>query len=125
MHPTLSRKHCQARSLKLVAFGRSHPKLFLTLPRIASKTNGPLIPGPASEVPSWTLLTGPGISPGAFDSHVPRSEGVTELDRLQVHHANTASVLLAVKDKYTIPQSPRLSYMTDRRTLDTTSGCIC
>jgi len=22
----------------------------------------PLIPGPASEVPSWTLLTGPGIS---------------------------------------------------------------
>ena len=63
--------------------------------------------------------------PGAFDSYVPRSEGVTELDRLQVHHANTASVLLTVKDKYTIPQSPRLSYMTDRRTLDTTSGCIC
>jgi hypothetical protein len=109
MHPTLSRKHCQARSLKLVAFGRSHPKLFLTLPRIASKTNGPLIPGPASEVPSWTLLTGPGINPGALDSHVPRSEGVTELDRLQVHHANTASVLLAVKDKYTITH-PGLSY---------------
>jgi len=109
MHPTLSGKHCQACSLQLVAFGRSHPKLFLTLPRIASKTNGPLIPGPASEVPSWTLLTGPGISPGAFDSHVPRSEGVTELDRLQVHHANTASVLLAVKDKYTISY-PGLSY---------------
>ena len=27
--------------LKLVAPGRSHPGLFLTLPRIASKTNGP------------------------------------------------------------------------------------
>jgi len=25
-----------------VASGRSHPELFLTLPRIASKTNGPL-----------------------------------------------------------------------------------
>jgi len=24
-----------------VALGRSHPRLFLTLPRIASKTNGP------------------------------------------------------------------------------------
>ena len=29
--------------LKLVAPGRSHPGLFLTLPRIASKTNGPQI----------------------------------------------------------------------------------
>ena len=63
MHPTLSRKHCQARSLKLAAFGRSHPKLFLTLSRIASKTNGPLIPGPSHHRGLFLTSNGPGIRP--------------------------------------------------------------
>ena len=95
--------------MKLAAFGRSHPKLFLTLSRIASKTNGPLIPGPSHHRGLFLTSNGPGINPGALDSHVPRSEGVTELDRLQIHYANTASVLLTVKDKYTISH-PGLSY---------------
>ena len=33
--------YCRLLTVKLVAFGRSHPKLFLTLSRIASKTNWP------------------------------------------------------------------------------------